>query len=176
LAFISLFQIFAVTSRSHSFSSLPFSFLLIVFLPFSGYLTPKTNTRIMTQVMLTSAAGVLSLLQEPDDALKAHALQKVNDLVDQFWAEIASSIATMYVYLVLCKQAMFVVVILHMLSFVYWHLLLPDDSSLTLFLLSLLSTCVVVVAVLFSFVSLFIFSSLLFSSPPHPSFVYFPLQ
>ena len=48
-------------------------------------------------VALTSATGVLSLLQEPDDALKSHALKKVDEIVDQFWAEIAGSISTMYV-------------------------------------------------------------------------------
>lgn len=41
---------------------------------------------------LTSAAGVLSLLDEPDDALKTHALTQLNTLVDHFWAEIATAV------------------------------------------------------------------------------------
>eukprot|EP00742_Colponemidia_sp_Colp-10_P001792 GILJ01001916.1.p1 GENE.GILJ01001916.1~~GILJ01001916.1.p1 ORF type:complete len:980 (-),score=200.10 GILJ01001916.1:129-3032(-) len=42
---------------------------------------------------LTSAAGVLSLLQENEDQLKVFALQKLNAVVDQFWAEIADFIS-----------------------------------------------------------------------------------
>uniref|UniRef100_K3WVQ1 Uncharacterized protein n=1 Tax=Globisporangium ultimum (strain ATCC 200006 / CBS 805.95 / DAOM BR144) TaxID=431595 RepID=K3WVQ1_GLOUD len=39
-----------------------------------------------------SAAGVLALLEEDDYALKAHALQKLHQVVDQYWAEIADAI------------------------------------------------------------------------------------
>ncbi|KAJ3194238.1 proteasome regulatory particle base subunit [Irineochytrium annulatum] len=42
--------------------------------------------------MLTSAAGVISLLDEPDEELKVYALQQLNPLVDQFWAEIADAV------------------------------------------------------------------------------------
>lgn len=41
--------------------------------------------------MLT-AAGVLALLEEEDNALKAHALQKLHQVVDFYWAEIADAI------------------------------------------------------------------------------------
>ncbi|KAK7582106.1 hypothetical protein V9T40_013551 [Parthenolecanium corni] len=41
---------------------------------------------------LTSAAGILSLLDEPMSQLKAYALKKLNILVDEFWAEISESI------------------------------------------------------------------------------------
>jgi len=43
-------------------------------------------------VVLTSASGVLSLLDEPDDALKVHALKQLDSMVDHFWLEIASAI------------------------------------------------------------------------------------
>ncbi|XP_050414052.1 26S proteasome non-ATPase regulatory subunit 1 isoform X2 [Patella vulgata] len=41
---------------------------------------------------ITSAAGVLSLLDEPEDQLKVFALDKLNKIVDVFWAEISESI------------------------------------------------------------------------------------
>jgi len=42
--------------------------------------------------VLTSASGILSLLEEPDVELKVHALEQLNKVVDHFWSEIASSI------------------------------------------------------------------------------------
>lgn len=42
---------------------------------------------------LTSVAGVTALLEEQDPKLQAYALQKLNSLVDQFWAELADSVA-----------------------------------------------------------------------------------
>ncbi|KAG0327315.1 proteasome regulatory particle base subunit [Dissophora globulifera] len=44
-------------------------------------------------VGLTSAAGVIALLDEQDDDLKVYALQKLNGLVDQFWAEISDAVS-----------------------------------------------------------------------------------
>jgi hypothetical protein len=41
----------------------------------------------------TSAAGVLALLEEEDDTLKFHALQQLDRTVDDFWFQIAASIA-----------------------------------------------------------------------------------
>jgi 26S proteasome regulatory subunit N2 len=43
----------------------------------------------------TSAAGVLALLEEPDPLFKQYALEALNPLVPQFWAEISEHIATM---------------------------------------------------------------------------------
>ncbi|KAJ3005211.1 proteasome regulatory particle base subunit [Thoreauomyces humboldtii] len=43
-------------------------------------------------VGLTSAAGVISLLDETEDELKVYALQKLDTLVDQFWAEISDAV------------------------------------------------------------------------------------
>ncbi|KAJ3068676.1 proteasome regulatory particle base subunit [Podochytrium sp. JEL0797] len=43
-------------------------------------------------VQLTSAAGVISLLDETDERLKTYALEQLNTIVDQFWAEIADSV------------------------------------------------------------------------------------
>ncbi|KAI8897971.1 armadillo-type protein [Globomyces pollinis-pini] len=43
-------------------------------------------------MVILSCAGVLSLLEEPDNDLKIHALKKLDSLVDLFWAEIADQI------------------------------------------------------------------------------------
>lgn len=45
----------------------------------------------------SSAAGVLALLSEPEPVLKEHALQVLNALVPQFWAEISEQIELMCV-------------------------------------------------------------------------------
>ena len=45
-------------------------------------------------VAISSATGVLSLLNEEDDALKLYALQVLNKLVHEFWFQVASSIAS----------------------------------------------------------------------------------
>jgi len=42
---------------------------------------------------ITSVSGVLALLAEPQDDIKVFALQKLNGLVDQFWAEISTAIS-----------------------------------------------------------------------------------
>ncbi|GJE85724.1 26S proteasome regulatory subunit rpn2 [Phanerochaete sordida] len=42
--------------------------------------------------MHSSAAGVLALLSEPEPLLREHALQSLNSLVPQFWAEISEQI------------------------------------------------------------------------------------
>ena len=39
--------------------------------------------------------GVLSLLDEPEEDVKVFALNRLNELVDEFWAEISESIAKM---------------------------------------------------------------------------------
>ncbi|KAG3100482.1 26S proteasome non-ATPase regulatory subunit 1 A [Phytophthora idaei] len=46
----------------------------------------------MTVALGSSAAGVLALLEEEDNVLKTHALQKLNQVVDHYWAEIADAI------------------------------------------------------------------------------------
>jgi len=43
--------------------------------------------------VLTSASGVLSLLSEPDDSLKVHALHQLDRMVDHYWLEIAAVIS-----------------------------------------------------------------------------------
>ncbi|KAJ3403731.1 proteasome regulatory particle base subunit, partial [Chytridiales sp. JEL 0842] len=42
---------------------------------------------------LTSAAGVLSLLDEPSNDLKMYALKQLDAIVNDFWAEIADSVS-----------------------------------------------------------------------------------
>ena len=47
---------------------------------------------------LTSAQGFISLLNEDEPELQIYALRKLNDVVDEFWAEIGhDSIKRMYV-------------------------------------------------------------------------------
>lgn len=43
-------------------------------------------------MMLTSATGIISLLDEPKDELRSFALEKLNSMVDEFWAEISEII------------------------------------------------------------------------------------
>lgn len=45
-------------------------------------------------VAVSSAAGLLSLLEEDDEALRLHALQALNQVVHEFWFQIAGSIAS----------------------------------------------------------------------------------
>jgi len=45
-------------------------------------------------VPVSSAAGVLALLEEEDDALKLVALQQLENSVHDFWFQISGSIAT----------------------------------------------------------------------------------
>jgi hypothetical protein len=46
----------------------------------------------------SSAAGALSLLDEPNPEFKQYALAALNPLVPQFWSEISEHITTMYAY------------------------------------------------------------------------------
>ena len=41
---------------------------------------------------LTSAAGVLALLEDPQPELKLFSLKKLNQIVDIFWAEISEAV------------------------------------------------------------------------------------
>ena len=41
---------------------------------------------------ITSASGIISLLDEPQPELKEYALHKLNDIVDEFWPEISEAI------------------------------------------------------------------------------------
>lgn len=45
-------------------------------------------------VNITSAAGIIALLEETDDTLIGYSLKQLNSLVDMFWAEISDSITT----------------------------------------------------------------------------------
>ena len=42
---------------------------------------------------LTSAAGLLALLEEEDDRLKAHALEALMGVVDGLWFQVSSSVS-----------------------------------------------------------------------------------
>lgn len=43
---------------------------------------------------LTSAQGLIALLDEDDDRLRAHALKQLDRVVPDLWFEVSSSIAT----------------------------------------------------------------------------------
>jgi hypothetical protein len=49
---------------------------------------------------ITSAAGVISLLDEPQIELKIFALNKLNLIVHEFWAEISDVVDKMSVHLI----------------------------------------------------------------------------
>lgn len=48
-------------------------------------------------VALTSAAGLVGFLSEPDAALQAFALERLNGEVDSVWTEVSGAIGQMYV-------------------------------------------------------------------------------
>lgn len=47
-------------------------------------------------VGIVSAAGLLGLLDEPDNQLKSYALQQLDATVDQFWTELADHVSKMW--------------------------------------------------------------------------------
>ncbi len=57
-----------------------------------------TMTAVARPRLVTSAAGVLSMLEEQEQSLKVKALERLNadGVVEQFWAEIADSLAEMW--------------------------------------------------------------------------------
>ena len=48
---------------------------------------------------LTSAAGLVGFLSEPEPALQAFALERLNNDIDGVWTEVSGSIGQMYVHL-----------------------------------------------------------------------------
>ena len=48
-------------------------------------------TLVAQAPVLTSASGILALLEEDSDELKTHALGNLHAVVDEFWAEIADA-------------------------------------------------------------------------------------
>lgn len=50
-------------------------------------------------VTLSTASGVLALLEESDVTIKQHALKSLDQLVDYYWAEVATAIDKMYKFL-----------------------------------------------------------------------------
>ena len=50
-------------------------------------------------VGLTSAAGLVGFLSEPDPALQAFALERLNEEIDSVWTEVSGSIGQMCVLL-----------------------------------------------------------------------------
>jgi len=58
---------------------------------------------------LTSASGLLALLEESEPKLKIYALERLNTLVDEFWPEISDNIQQMYTSIapIFCKSNVF---------------------------------------------------------------------
>ncbi|KAG6726121.1 hypothetical protein I3842_02G065500 [Carya illinoinensis] len=50
----------------------------------------------MAAMMVSSAGGLLAMLNETHPSLKLHALSNLNNLVDNFWPEISTSVPVMY--------------------------------------------------------------------------------
>lgn len=79
------------------------------------------------RINITSAAGVLALLDEPDDQLKIFALKKLNQIVDIFWAEISDAVDKIEVLYessaFACRELAALVA-----SKVYYHLGAFDES------------------------------------------------
>lgn len=76
---------------------------------------------------LTSAAGIIALLDEPEAELKHYALKKLDAIVDEFWAEISDVITKIEE---LCENEAFTYRSLSSLvaSKVYYHLGAFEDS------------------------------------------------
>jgi len=76
---------------------------------------------------LTSAAGIIALLDEPEPELKHYALKKLDTIVDEFWAEISDVITKIEE---LCENETFSYRALSSLvaSKVYYHLGAFEDS------------------------------------------------
>ncbi len=47
------------------------------------------------RVNITSAAGIIALLDEPEQEIKNFALQKLDHIVNEFWAEISEAVDKM---------------------------------------------------------------------------------
>lgn len=78
-------------------------------------------------IALTSSAGLIALLDDPDQKMKEYAIKKLNDVIDEFWAEISDAIGKIEVlyedeYFPLRELAALVA------SKVYYHLGEYDDS------------------------------------------------
>ena len=56
---------------------------------------------------LTSAAGLVGFLSEPDPTLQAFALERLNEEIDSVWTEVTGSIGQMYVCrdITICYQS-----------------------------------------------------------------------
>lgn len=55
----------------------------------------------MATTLVSSAGGMLAMLNESHLSLKLHALSNLNNLVDTFWPEISTSVPLMYARILL---------------------------------------------------------------------------
>ena len=58
-------------------------------------ITTAHRSAPVIMVGLTSAAGVVGFLSEPDPALRSFALHQLNDQIDLLWPEVAGSVSQM---------------------------------------------------------------------------------
>merc|ERR1712106_553231 len=104
-------------------------------------LTDKTNTN-MTSV-LTSAGGIISLLEEGQEELKIYALNRLNEetIIRQFWAEIADALEQIEI---LHEDKTFKARNLAALvaSKVYFNLGAFDDSERSEFVQKIINHCI----------------------------------
>lgn len=67
--------------------------------------------------MVSSAGGLLAMLNETHPLLKLHALSNLNNLVDNFWPEISTSVPVMYSLSIYIDKVF--ILILFYLSFLF---------------------------------------------------------
>lgn len=83
---------------------------------------------------VSSAGGLLAMLNETHPLLKLHALSNLNNLVDNFWPEISTSVPVMYslslsikfLFLIVLEIVFFVLVVLDL--FVGWETLGSEEN------------------------------------------------
>lgn len=63
--------------------------------------------------LVSSAGGLLAMLNEEHPMLKLHALSNLNNLVDNFWPEISTSVTVLYYSYFISYES---------LLFVFWFL------------------------------------------------------
>jgi 26S proteasome regulatory subunit N2 len=68
---------------------------------------------------LTSAAGLVGFLSEPDPTLQAFALERLNEEIDSVWTEVSGSIGQMYVQSLISNLEMALC----------WNLISCDDPN-----------------------------------------------
>lgn len=53
---------------------------------------------LLNTIFICFTAGILALLDEPEPELQIFALERLNEILDVFWPEIADSVQKMWVF------------------------------------------------------------------------------